>query len=155
LFENILVPVDGSDHSLRALEAAIQVGKRFKGKLTLIHVYQVSVRPVVIPEPTTLTPPPVTVITSAEVSKVAEAAREAAMKILKDGEEKAKAAGLDVEIMLKEGNASQEILKAVKEGNFDLVAMGARGISKLKEILVGSVSDDVIRNASCPVLIVK
>jgi len=33
--------------------------------------------------------------------------------------------------------------------------MGARGISKLKEILVGSVSDDVIRNASCPVLIVK
>lgn len=155
MFENILVPVDGSDHSLRALEAAIQVGKRFKGKLTLIHVYQVSVRPVVIPEPTTLTPPPVTVITSAEVSKVAEAAREAAMKILKDGEEKAKAAGLDVEIMLKEGNASQEILKAVKEGNFDLVAMGARGISKLKEILVGSVSDDVIRNASCPVLIVK
>jgi len=155
LFENILVPVDGSDHSLRALETAIQIAKKFKAKLTLIHVYQVSVRPVVIPEPTTLTPPPVTVITSAEVSKVAEAAREAAMKILKDGEEKAKAAGLDVEIMLKEGSASQEILKAVKEGNFGLVAMGARGISKLKEILVGSVSDDVIRNASCPVLIVK
>jgi len=155
VFEKILVPVDGSDHSLRALETAIQVAKKFKGKLTLLHVYSVAVRPVVIPEPTTLSPPPITVITSAEVSGVAEAAREAAMRILKDGEEKAKAAGLDVEVMLKEGNASQEILKAVKEGNFSLVAMGARGISKLKEILVGSVSDDVMRNASCPVLIVK
>jgi nucleotide-binding universal stress UspA family protein len=155
LFEKILVPVDGSDHSQRALETAIEVASKFRGNLTLIHVYQVPVRPVVIPEPTTLTPPPVTVIAPAEVAKVAEAAREAAMKILKDGEERAKAAGLDVEIMLKEGNASQEILKIVKEGDFGLIVMGARGISKLKEILVGSVSDDVIRNASCPVLIVK
>ena len=57
LFEKILVPLDGSDHSLRALEIAIQIAKKFDGKITLIHVYSVAITPVIMPEPTTLTPP--------------------------------------------------------------------------------------------------
>jgi len=41
LFEKILVPLDGSEHSRRALETAIQIAQRFDGKLTLIHVYSI------------------------------------------------------------------------------------------------------------------
>ncbi|MEM2901439.1 MAG: universal stress protein [Candidatus Bathyarchaeia archaeon] len=41
MFEKILVPLDGSEHSRRALETAVQVAQRFDGRLTLMHVYSV------------------------------------------------------------------------------------------------------------------
>ncbi|RLG91575.1 universal stress protein, partial [Candidatus Bathyarchaeota archaeon] len=44
---------------------------------------------------------------------------------------------------------------AAEEKNVDLIVMGARGISKIKEILLGSVSHGVARKAHCPVLIIK
>ena len=155
LFEKILVPLDGSDHSLRALELAIQIAKKFGGKITLIHVYSVTVRPVIMPEPTTLTPPGVPVMTPTEVSKVVEATRKAGTSILADGEQKVKAEKIQVETMLVEGQTVEEIARIAKEGKFGLIIMGARGISRIREILLGSVSDGVIRNAPCPVLVVK
>jgi len=155
LFNKILVPLDGSEHSLRALEIAIQIAKKFDGKITLIHVYSVSVRPVIVPEPSTLTPG-IPIMAPTEYSRVAEAVREAGARILANGKEKAKAEGVEeVETMLKEGHVVQEIVKAAKEGKFDLIVMGARGISKIKELILGSVSDGVVRNAPCPVLITK
>lgn len=155
MFEKILVPLDGSEHSLRALDVAIQTAKKFGGKITLIHAYSVAVRPVIMPEPTTLTPPMIPVMTPTEVSRVAEAARKAGGNILADGEQRVKAEGVQVETLLKEGHTVQEIVKAAREGRFDLIVMGGRGISKIQEILLGSVSDGVIRNAPCPVLVVK
>jgi len=50
---------------------------------------------------------------------------------------------------------NEEILKKAREGNFDLIVIGARGISKMKEILIGSVSHGVTTHAPCPVLVVK
>ena len=82
LFEKILVPLDGSEHSSRALEIAIQIAKKFDGKITLIHVYAVGVRPIVMPEPTTLTPPSIPIMAPADFSKVVEAARKAGNTIL-------------------------------------------------------------------------
>jgi nucleotide-binding universal stress UspA family protein len=42
-----------------------------------------------------------------------------------------------------------------KEGQFDLIVMGVRGSHKIREILMGSVSEGVIKNTHCPVLVVK
>ena len=155
LFEKILVPLDGSEHSLRALEIAIQIAKKFDGKITLLHVYSVTARPILIPESTTLTPPGVPVMMPAEISKLIEATRKAGADILAEGEQKIKAEKVQVETMLLEGQIAEEIAKTAKEGKFNLIVMGARGISKIKEILLGSVSDGVIRNSPCPVLVVK
>jgi nucleotide-binding universal stress UspA family protein len=155
LFEKILVPLDGSRHSLKALEIAIQIANKFGGKISLIHVYSVAVRPVIMPEPTTLTPPMIPVMTPEEVSKAVEVARSAGARILSDGEEKVKAAEVQVETLLREGHVVQEIVKTAKEGNFDLVVIGGRGISKIRELLLGSVTDGVIHHASCPVLVIK
>jgi len=155
LFEKILVALDGSEHSLRALEIAIQLAKKFGGKITLIHVYSVTVRPIIMPEPTTLTPPGVPVMTPAEVSKVVEATRKAGARVLGDGEQKVKAEKVQVETTLVEGQVVQEITRTAKEGKFDIIVMGARGISRIREMLLGSVSDGVIRHAPCPVLVVK
>jgi len=155
MFRKILVPLDGSEHSLRALETAIQVARKFDGKITLIHVYSVTVAPMMMPEPTTLTPSGVPVVTPAEISKMVEAAREVGNRILKEGEQKVESENIQVETIINEGNTVQEIIKVAKEGTFDLIVMGVKGIGRLRELLVGSVSEGVIKHAPCPVLVVK
>lgn len=155
MFEKILVPIDGSEHSTRALEQAIQIAEKFRSELTLIHVYSVSMQPVILPEPIGLGPPGIPMMTAAEVTRIVEAARAAGSRVLGGGEDKAKAGGIQVKKILVEGHAVEEIIRAAKEGSFDLIVMGARGISKIREMLLGSVSDAVIHHASCPVLVIK
>jgi nucleotide-binding universal stress UspA family protein len=154
LFEKILVPLDGSEHSLKALTVAIQIAKKFGGKISLIHVYSLAVPLNILPEPTTLTPP-IPVMTPAEVSRTIEATRKAGLNVLAEGEQKVKAEGVEVETMLKEGHTVQEIINTAVEDKFDLIVIGARGISKIRELLLGSVTDGVIHHASCPVLVIK
>ena len=148
LFEKILVPLDGSEHSVRALGNAVQIAKKFDGKITLIHVYS-RVWPIVMPHATIM--PEATVI----IPKLIEAARKTGTRILADSEKKVKAEGIQVETLLREGHTVEEVLKTAKEGEFDLIVVGARGLSRIKEILLGSVSDGVMRHARCPVLVVK
>ena len=155
VFHKILVPLDGSEHSDRALAAALQIAKNFNSEITLLHIYSVTVTPVVIPEPTTLNPTGVPIATSAEVSKMVDAARDAGKKILADGEQKVRAESVPVETSLIEGNSPQEIVKTAKEGQFDLIVIGARGIHRLRDLLMGSVTEGVVKHASCSVLVVK
>jgi len=155
VFRKILVPLDGSEHSDRALATALQIAKNFNSEITLLHVYSVTVTPVVIPEPTTLNPTGVPIATSAEVSKMVDAARDEGKKILLDGEQKVRAESVPVETSLREGNSPQEIVKVAKEGQFDLIVIGARGIHRLRDLLMGSVTEGVVKHASCSVLVVK
>jgi nucleotide-binding universal stress UspA family protein len=155
LFEKILVPLDGSENSAKALEKAVQIAKRFGGKMTLLHAYVASVQPVMMPEPTGLSSPMVPVLTAAEISRVVDAARNAGKRILEDGEAKALSEDVHVEKLLVEGHAVQEIVKTAKEGKYDLIVIGARGMSRIKELFLGSVTDGVVHHALCPVLVVK
>jgi nucleotide-binding universal stress UspA family protein len=139
LFEKILVPLDGSEHSKRALEEAVQIAKKLGGKITLIHVYSVS--------PFAITP--------VQVCRYVQAMRKNGKAILAEGKKKAKAEGVQVETLLLDGHTVEEILKTAREGNFSLIAVGARGMSKIKELLMGSVSDGVAKHAPCPVLVVR
>jgi nucleotide-binding universal stress UspA family protein len=139
LFEKILVPLDGSDHSIKALKMAIQIALKFSGKITLIHVYSIG--------GLTVSPTP--------VREFIEAIRKVGASILTDGEKQVKAEGVQVETLLIEGHAVEQIVKTCREKNFDLIVMGARGLSKMKEMFLGSVSDGVTRHACCPVLVVK
>jgi len=63
--------------------------------------------------------------------------------------------GLKVKIYLRYGNIPKEIVAVADEENVKLIVMGAHGKGLLSELLLGSVSTDVIREAKCPVLIVK
>ncbi|MEM2118705.1 MAG: universal stress protein [Candidatus Bathyarchaeia archaeon] len=155
MFEKILVPIDGSENSLKALEKATQIAKKFGGKITLLHVYSAATQPLIIPEPTGLSSHVIPIMTPTEISKIAEAAKQAGNRILDDGENRVKAAEVEVEKMLVEGHAVHEIVKIAKEGNYDLIILGARGISHIKEMFLGSVTDGVIHHATCPVLVIK
>jgi len=139
LFEKILVPLDGSEYSIRALKIAVQIALKFDGKITLMHVYSIG--------GLAISPTP--------VEEFIEAIRKVGASILADGEKKVKAEGVQVETLLREGHTVEQIVKTCREGKFNLIVMGARGLSKIKEMFLGSVSEGVTRHAYCPVLVVK
>jgi len=139
LFEKILVPLDGSENSIDALEKAIQIAKKFDGELMLINMYSI----------------PMSKLTPSQLNVYVLEIRKSGEKILAEGRKRAYAEGVPFETQLKEGHIVEGIVKVAREGNFDLIVMGARGLSKLKEILLGSVSHGVTTHAPCPVLIVK
>ncbi len=142
MFGKILVPLDGSNHSINALHKAVQIAQKFGGKITLLHAYQANIVPLpkeyALPE---------------AVPRMVEVSGEAGAKILADA--KANIEGVAVETMLAMGEPVETIVEASENGNFDLIVMGARGLSPLKEMLLGSVSHGVTTHAGCPVLIVK
>ena len=139
MFEKILVPLDGSEHSIDALEKAIQIAKKFDGELMLINMYSI----------------PMSKLTPSQLNVYVLEIRKSGEKILAEGRKRAYAEGVPFETQLKEGHIVEGIVKVAREGNFDLIVMGARGQSKLKELFLGSVSHGVTLHAPCPVLIVK
>jgi nucleotide-binding universal stress UspA family protein len=78
-----------------------------------------------------------------------------ATNILLKAKKQARAEGFEVETLLLDGDPVQQIVKTANDKHFDLIVMGARGVSKLTELFLGSVSSGVLKNASCPVLITK
>ena len=128
------------------------MAKKFDGKITLIHIYSVGDKAVVMTEPTT---PNVPIMAPADFTRVMEAVQEAGEEILAHGRKIGEAEDVPIETFLKEGHNVKEILRTARDGGFDLIVMGAKGVSRIREILLGSVSEGVIRNASCPVLVTK
>lgn len=148
MFEKILVLWDGSDPSVQALETAVQIAKKFDAKITLFFAYQPYTRP---PDKTRGTPLP----SPEEI----EARRKIAAGILVDGEKRVKAEGVQVETLYREGHTYEVILETIREVECHLIVMGSRSkptrLNKIKDVFLGSTSDEVIRHARCPVLVVK
>jgi len=155
MFKSILVPFDGSEHSKRALNCALELAEKFDGKITLIHVYS-SVVPMTPAMDTLSTPPTIPPHASPAIAaKLTEEAKRKGEQILDEAERTVKDRGIFVEKVLREGDAVREIVAAAQEGKFDLIVIGHRGLSKLRELFLGSVSEGVSHKAPCPVLIVK
>jgi nucleotide-binding universal stress UspA family protein len=75
--------------------------------------------------------------------------------VLKTAEEKTKKrAAMNVFTRLERGNPDETIVEIAKEGVFDLIVIGSRGLGR-RDFALGSVSSRVAENDACPVLIVK
>lgn len=142
----ILVPVDGSDYSKRALKQALSIAKgdaSTSAVITAIHV---------------IAPMPTVYVGSQKVLDDAKAKlRSEASKLLDECKAIAKEqAALDIETAIMEGsNPAESIVDFCEKGNFNLIAMGAKGHGKLKDIVLGSTSDQVVRHSKCSVLVVR
>jgi len=155
LFRKILVPVDGSEHSEKALTRAVGLAKEFEGEIILVHVYS-GVVPLVTPAMDTLTPPPFPSPTAATVAtRLREDAQKMGERILAEAEKTVKKQRIPVKTVLREGDATREIVSVAESEKIDLIVMGHRGMSKLREIFLGGVSEGVVHKAPCSVLIVK
>ena len=135
LYKKILVPIDGSAHSTRALEEAIKIAKTTSGTITLLTVQ-----------------PSRTNMFSAPKQPSSESAKSI---ILAESQRLVQAEGVFAEATLLEGNVVEQIVNAAKEGNFDLIVIGARGLNRFEEVLLGSVSHGVVEKAPCPVIVTR
>jgi nucleotide-binding universal stress UspA family protein len=136
---NILLPIDGSQFMERNINYACDVAKNMGSKLTLMHVVTL---PTVLEPGFPIDPKPF---------------EQEGLKILEKAEKIAKDKGIEPETKLRRalGNPAQEILKAAEEGKSDLIIIGAKGHSLLRNLMIGSVCDTVVHNAPCPVLVVR
>ena len=133
----ILVPHDGSEHADKALTEAVDIAKRFSGAITVLHVYH---NPRVEED---------------------QVRGQSDLKFLNDVEEHLKDAEVRHEIRVEhfkfafiENSAPVVILKVAEEEDFDLLAMGGKGLGG-KGWLLGSVASKLVSGASCNILLAK
>lgn len=141
--ENILLPVDLSEHSRTALPAARHLAATYGARLHLVYVVEDVPLPPAYGVPPAASPsPPMNV----------EAHAEQALEQLSPQED-----DLDVptETHLGAGLVVSEILRVVEEHDIDLVVMASHGRSGLARVLMGSVTEEVLRKAACPVFVTR
>lgn len=141
MFKKILVAIDGSDMSNKAVEIALNMALEQKSKITFIHVGKL----LAIPDGMILD----------SIDELYESIRKNGQELLKRGKWLADSNVIDVETIYAEGDPASEIIKVAKEGMYQLIVLGSRGLGSFKELMLGSVSHRVSQIAPCPVLIVK
>lgn len=139
----ILVPVDFSSESRRAMDEAIGIAKAFGAEIHLLHCYVLDF-PAVSHTYGIATP-----------ENYVFELHEAASKRLTEWRSKVRAQGLNAEQTVSAQSPFVEIPALADEIRADLIVMGTRGLSGLKHVLLGSVAERTIRSAKCPVLVVK
>jgi universal stress protein A len=140
----ILVPTDFSKHSHNALTYAVAFADKFGAELHLLHVVQDLA--LFIPDNVVGSPP-----VTPPVDQLTAAVREALQRLIRDN-------GLErfrVCPEVREGTPFYEIIRCAREKDVDLIVMGTHGRSGLAHVLLGSVSEKVVRKAPCPVLTVR
>jgi len=140
--KNILVPVDFSDVSTNVVETARKFAAAFQGRLIVLNVAE--------PEPDFVgfeAGPPTVRITTARDYKVER-------QRLDDIKARLVATGCDVVALHIQGPIVDKILHEAGEQQADLIVMGSHGHGAFYDLLVGSVTQGVIKDAPCPVVVV-
>jgi len=143
----ILLPVDGSECSAKALVYALSFAKQYGARIVALHVIdrrweeQTRVAFVEVGQDLTL--------------KIQKGYEEEAQRILREITDAAGKAEVPVETRVLTGIPYEEIVRAGREVSADLIIMGTHGRSGMSHLLLGSVAERVVRNAPCPVLTVR
>jgi nucleotide-binding universal stress UspA family protein len=149
MFKKILVPLDGSPSATAALTMALKLAQAFQSQLILLHVGSLK----------TLLPlkryERLQQITPEELTRFITITRDAGFTILEQGRQLVEAAGLPVKTIFKEGHPGLEIVRIARERGSDLIVLSAKGVSQIKELRLGSTSDQIVRNAPCTVMVYK
>ena len=141
MFTNILVPVDGSDNSYRALDAALILSEKLGSHITVIHVMEEI---------------PITHIGSEKLlNELLETYKKENQDILSKCSQLATQKGLTIKTFLLQGNPASAILDFSRKEKFDLVVMGSRGLGMFKELILGSVSSKIVHHSPCGILLIR
>jgi nucleotide-binding universal stress UspA family protein len=139
MYKKILLATDGSEHSKRAAENAINIAKCSpNSKIEVVYVIDHDKA-------------------KSEVLKNWNAADigDKRKERMKDVEKLAKESGVSYEIKVLHGEPGPSIVEYANKNQFDIVIIGSRGLNTVQEFVLGSVSHKVAKRANCPVLIVK
>ena len=145
MYQRILVPIDGSETSMRALQEALKLAAG-EARLRLVYVleeiYLFDAESYAVFDP----------------GAMREAMRRTGERALAQAADKARQSGVTAETALLEvagGNVAGVIVGEAERWQADLIAIGTHGRSGLIRLLLGSVAAGVVREASVPVLLVR
>ena len=143
-YRKILVPIDGSDRLMKALDNAISLAKAFSSKVIIVHIME----------------PSGSIISGMSDISMGFPDEELLIKqkraigsMMKDHKAFAFKAGIEIESMVLEGNPAHEIITLSKTN--DLIIMGTHGKTRWKRDTLGSIASGVSQNVHCPVLLVR
>ena len=136
--KKILVPLDGSKNSIRGLDNAISIARACHATITGIYILPVYPRNFI----------------DAVIPFVFHPERQA-KKFLEDAKKRAAQKGILFKSKIIWGSPTYEIQEMAKSKKFDLIVIGARGMSSIKEVFLGSVSNAIVHKSKIPVMVVK
>lgn len=140
MYKNMLLAVDGSDHSLRAAKESAKIASLCNEcKIELVYVAD-------------FTKTKNEVLHSKDKSELELERRKKLLPI----EELLTSSSLTYDVTILHGEPGPAIVEYANKGDrFDIVIIGSRGLNSLQEMVLGSVSHKVVKRVDCPVLIVK
>jgi nucleotide-binding universal stress UspA family protein len=141
MFSKLLVPMDGSDNSFRALNHAIFLSKKTMAEIITLHVMEYL--------------PLVYIESQRTIDAIISQHLEESQSILNKSRDIGNNNGVKVETELMKGDAAANIIDYSRKENFDTIIMGRRGMGKLRELVLGSTSTKVLSHSDCTVVIVK
>ncbi|HBR18118.1 MAG: hypothetical protein A3G39_03630 [Deltaproteobacteria bacterium RIFCSPLOWO2_12_FULL_43_16] len=140
-YKNIICPVDGSELGDRAMEEAAYISKVSGAKLILLNVVEKWYRSADV------------VTDSPEWQEIHEKWLNEGSELLKKEEARLKKEGINnIESVLRDGDASHEIIALATERRADLIVMSSHRYSPVGKIFMGSITDRVTKKSLCPVL---
>jgi nucleotide-binding universal stress UspA family protein len=141
MFSKLLVPVDGSENSIRALEAAIFLSKKIDAYVTVMRVME--------------KPPTLYIHPQKELEELLQNYRREAEQILEKCKKIGNRNGVELKRVIIEGDVAPRIIKFAEKEAYDMIVMGHRGSGRFKEMVLGSVSEKVLHRAKRSVLIIR
>lgn len=138
-YKSILVPFDGSEFSKKALEHACQLLKIDKAEIKVLYV---------IPRYEEM-------IEFFKTESIKKSLAQEAEKIINEAKKLASYHGLTADERILEGHVGEKIIETANKLKNDLIVMAAHGWKGVSKAIMGSTTERVIMNASCPVLVVK
>ena len=138
MMKNILVPVDGSEGADRAIEKAVMLAEICGAKLNFLYVANINQLAINA------------VLSDAILDSVTKAGN-----VVLDRALEMVPAGVAKESFSDTGSPAVVILDFAETNDIDLIVMGSRGLGVVKGVLLGSVSQYVVEQSKCPVLVVK
>jgi nucleotide-binding universal stress UspA family protein len=140
MFENIVVGLDGSDGSLRALDQALQLASLTHGAVHAVMVEEHI---------------PAYAATVGEVDDEVQFENEYYKRVQTEATKKAAGQRMIISFEILRGHAGDQLARAATSRKADLLVIGHKGHSRLHHMLLGSTADRVVEHAPCPVLVVR
>ena len=141
----ILLAIDGSDESKLAAQAATELSRETGSQVHLVYV---------LPTPAQLIGHHLYTDEVRE-SLIGGAERDAETFLKEQAEKISSDGGKVADTHLRSGDPDKEILRAAESLGAGLIVMGSRGLGAISRMLIGSISDSVVRHAHCPVLVMR
>ena len=139
--ERILVPIDFSESSLKAVDEAVEFSRPYEAELILLFVVERMI----------YESPLLVIDSSALLQNQARAPGEKLEVICR----RLREGGIKCRALVESGAAYQAIVEAAKKVHADLIVISTHGLTGLVHILMGSVAERVVQHAACPVIVVR